>query len=137
MTANGDLAAKAVPPTTWPHACSCALLNASVGCVGRLACSAGVASGKLSVPSAGTWYVAVRYEAPYHFEAEFTVTVKQGLATRLTKLYGRRSSPKIWAFGWSARNHQTGFCGADQPVSKPRRNHTWTRGCSCDAGRTP
>ena len=73
------------------------------------AAAAGVASGKLKVPSSGTWYVAVRYEAPYHFEAEFTVKVMQGSATRLTKLYGRRSSPKIWAFGWSARNHEVGI----------------------------
>ena len=46
MTANGASAAKTVPSTTWPHACNCALLNASVGCGGRLACSAGGASGK-------------------------------------------------------------------------------------------
>eukprot|EP00964_Phaeocystis_antarctica_P138605 scaffold103266_cov66-Phaeocystis_antarctica.AAC.4 len=46
MTANGASAAKTVPSTTRPHACSCALLNASVGCGGRLACSSGGASGR-------------------------------------------------------------------------------------------
>ena len=36
----------------------------------------------------------------------FTLTVKQGAATRLQRIYGKRSTPKIWGFGWSALNHE-------------------------------
>ena len=98
----------------------------------------------MSVPSSGTWYVCVRYErecrtfimshrcirvecrdryeAPYRFEADFTVTASQGGAARLTKVYGKRSSPKIWPFGWSALNHEIGGCGADPT---PECHWTW------------
>ena len=50
---------------------------------------------------------------------------RRASATRLTKLYGRRSSPKIWAFGWSARNHEVGGCGAD-----PTPECKWTWGAT-------
>ena len=84
--------------------------------------SVGTASGTAAIPTAGTWYVAVRYEAPYRFGAEFTLTVKQGAAVKLTKLYGKRTSPKIWAFGWSAKNHDIGGCTLDPT---PECHWTW------------
>ena len=80
------------------------------------------ASGRVSVPSAGTWYVCVRYEAPYRFEVDFTVTASQSGVRKLAKLYGRRSSPKIWPFGWSQRNHQIAGCGANPT---PECHWTW------------
>ena len=92
-----------------------ALLHAPANATGR-------AVGSMIVPSAGTWYVCVRYEAPYRFEADFTVTVSQGGATRLTKVYGKRSSPKIWPFGWSLKNHEIAGCGADPT---PECHWTW------------
>ena len=95
------------------------------------AAAAGVASGRLAVPSAGTWYVCVRYEAPYHFEAEFTVTVKQGAATRLSSptrrlvmslplWQTRAKTSKDIARHWSTR----GLMGKRWPTWTPK---SWKR----------
>ena len=75
--------------------------------------SVGTAAGTATVPKAGVWYAIVRYEAPYRFSAEFEVTLKQGGAAKLSKLYGRRSSPKVWGFGYSLPNHEIGGCSWD------------------------
>ena len=85
-----------------------ALLHATNESVGTATSPAGV-----RVPHSGRWYVCVRYEAAYRFETDFTLTVKQGAATRLKRLYGLRKSPKIWAFGWSALNHEIAGCSLD------------------------
>lgn len=71
-----------------------ALLSAAPDAIGT------ATSGPVAIPRAGTWYVCVRYEAAYRFETEFQLTVKQG-SPKLTKMYGQRSSPKIWPFGTS------------------------------------
>ena len=39
----------------------------------------------VGIPKAATYYVGVRYEAAYRFETEFTLTVKQGSATKFTR----------------------------------------------------
>ena len=75
--------------------------------------SIGAASSAATIPLAGIWYVAVRYEAPFRFASEFTLSVKQGSAVKLSKLFGKRTSEKIWAFGWSAKNHEIAGCGLD------------------------
>jgi hypothetical protein len=93
-----------------------ALLHSTAASVGT------ATSAPLPVPTAGTWYVCVRYEAAYRFETEFKVTVLQGGASKLSKMYGQRSSNKIWSFGWSLRNHEIAGCGANPT---PECHWTW------------
>ena len=68
--------------------------------------SVGKAHGSIAIPKSATYYVAVRYEAAYRFETEFTLTISG--AGKFTKIYGQRASPKLWAFGWSLTNHKIG-----------------------------
>ena len=58
-----------------------------------------VATGTAHVAQADNYTVLVRYEAPYRFEVPFLVTVEQDGKTLLKAVYGRRTSPKVWAFG--------------------------------------
>ena len=76
----------------------------------------------VGIPKAATYYVGVRYEAAYRFETEFTLTVKQGSASKFTKLYGQRASPKMWSFGYSERNHEIAGCPGDPT---PECHWTW------------
>ena len=55
--------------------------------------SIGSAHGSMPIPKSATYYVAVRYEAAYRFETEFTVTIS-GAGT-FKKIYGQRASPKV------------------------------------------
>ena len=54
------------------------------------------AHGAVTVAEDGEYIVLVRYEALYRFETGFKVLVTQGGKTLLSKIYGRRSNPKIW-----------------------------------------
>jgi hypothetical protein len=76
----------------------------------------------VTIPTAGVWYVCVRYEAAYRFETQFTVVVKQQGGPKLTKLYGTRAANKIWSFGFSLRNHEIAGCGANPT---PECHWTW------------
>jgi hypothetical protein len=76
----------------------------------------------MSIPTSGTYYVCVRYEAAWSFETEFTLIVSQGGGAKLTKIYGQRQSPKLWAFGWSLINHEIAGCGANPT---PECHWTW------------
>jgi hypothetical protein len=93
-----------------------ALLHSTAASVGT------ATSGPLSVPTAGKWYVCVRYEAAYRFETEFKVTILQHGSSKLSKIYGQRGSNKIWSFGWSLRNHEIAGCGANPT---PECHWTW------------
>jgi hypothetical protein len=84
--------------------------------------SVGSARGTMQIPKAAKYYVGVRYEAAYRFETEFTLKVSQGGSAKLTQLYGQRASPKLWAFGWSLKNHEIGGCGLDPT---PECHWTW------------
>jgi len=62
-------------------------------------CDETVATIDVNIRDAGKYLVLARYEAPYHFEAQFHVKVTQGWRTVLDRLYGARKNLKIWAFG--------------------------------------
>ena len=69
--------------------------------------SIGTATGTASIPKAGAWYAIVRYEAPYRFSAEFTLTPKQG-AVKLTNLRQAQESENLglWVFAAEPRNRR-------------------------------
>jgi hypothetical protein len=50
------------------------------------------------VPAAGSYTVLVRYEAAYRYTSPFRLEVAQGGVMKLSRVYGKRSSLKIWAF---------------------------------------
>ena len=111
------------------------------GRTGRLTAeNGGFWPGQVHIPSTNTYYVCVRYEAAYLFETEFTLTVRQGSATKFTKLYGQRASPKMWAFGYSARNHEIAGCPGD-PTPECHwtwgATENWVRSCLQPACRGP
>jgi hypothetical protein len=111
-----------------------ALLHSTSASVGK------ATSPPVAIPKANTYYVGVRYEAAYRFETEFTLTVRQGSATKFTKLYGQRASPKMWAFGYSARNHEIAGCPGD-PTPECHwtwgATENWVRSCLQPACRGP
>eukprot|EP00039_Didymoeca_costata_P021098 m.343405 g.343405 ORF g.343405 m.343405 type:complete len:1268 (+) comp22801_c0_seq1:126-3929(+) len=59
------------------------------------------ATASFQVPAAGSYSVLVRYEAPYRFEVPFSVTVTQHNKPVMTRVYGRRSSLKVWGFSYA------------------------------------
>lgn len=61
-------------------------------------CDPTEASIEVQVPKAGKYLALVRYEAAYRFETQFTLTVEQGGAKKLDRLYGARDNLRIWAF---------------------------------------
>ena len=70
------------------------------------------AAAAFTVPAAGRYSVLIRYEAPFRFEIPFEVNITQpGHATAVfRRVYGRRSSPKVW--GFSAGRHSGEYdCG--------------------------
>jgi hypothetical protein len=91
-----------------------AMLHASANASGS------AVSPAMHVPTAGTWYLCVRYEAAYRFQTQFTVQAKQGSSVKLNKLFGTRAAPKLWAFGWS--NEATRGCKG-QPA--PECHWSW------------
>jgi len=52
----------------------------------------------VQVPKAGRYLALVRYEAAYRFETQFTLEIWQKDRKVLSRLYGARNNPKIWAF---------------------------------------
>ena len=67
------------------------------------------AATSVTVPAAGTYTVLVRYEAPYRFEVPFQLTVTQGGAKKISRVYGRRTNLKVWPF--SAGRSKGSLCG--------------------------
>lgn len=61
-------------------------------------CEPTEASIEVDVPKAGKYLALIRYEAAYRFESQFTLTVEQGGAKKLERLYGARDNLRIWAF---------------------------------------
>jgi hypothetical protein len=54
------------------------------------------------VAADGAYTVLIRYEAGYRFSSPFKVTVAQHGRTAFEKVYGLRTTPKVWAF-WNSR----------------------------------
>ena len=60
----------------------------------------------------GTYHVMARYEAGFRFSSPFRIEVKQGAATLFSKVYGLRTTPKVWAFQTARAKDASSGCGA-------------------------
>ena len=67
------------------------------------------AAASVLVPHSGSCAVLARFEMPYRFEVPFKMTITQAGATKFTRVFGRRSSLKIW--GFSAGRARGSLCG--------------------------
>lgn len=79
------------------------------------------ASTLLPVPQQGHFHVLVRYEAGYRFNSPFQVTVEQhGGGVVFTKVYGLRSSLRVWGFGGCGSTMEHGLANL---ATECRRNY--------------
>lgn len=62
-----------------------------------------VATQVVDIPCADAYHVAVRYEQPYNFSAEFTVEIVQGGKVVYRDLFGRLDDPKMWPMNRNKR----------------------------------
>jgi hypothetical protein len=70
----------------------------------------------VNIKDAGKYLVLARYEAPYHFEAQFHMKVAQSGRTVLDRLYGARKNLKVWAFGKKLTTEVAWDWGASENV---------------------
>ena len=54
------------------------------------------AAASVLVPHDGTYAVLARFEMPYRFDIPFQMAITQAGATKYTRIFGRRSSLKVW-----------------------------------------
>ena len=57
-----------------------------------------IAASNAAIQEAGTYTVLLRYEALYRFETPVLVTVSQAGKQLLSRVYGQRSSLKVWGY---------------------------------------
>jgi len=62
-------------------------------------CKETAATINVDIKEAGKYLVLARYEAAYHFQTQFHVTIVQGSKTVFNRLYGARDYMKIWSSG--------------------------------------
>eukprot|EP01045_Picozoa_sp_COSAG04_P002623 COSAG04_NODE_97_length_26459_cov_6.507246_11_plen_1116_part_00 len=67
------------------------------------------AAAAFTLPAAGHYSVLIRYEAPFRFEIPFQVAITQRGTTVFSKIFGRRSNPKVW--GFTAGRHAGEYAG--------------------------
>jgi hypothetical protein len=78
--------------------------------------SSGSASAYVRIAQAGTYNVLLLYEALYRFETPVAVTVSQSGKQLFSRVYGYRSSPKVWGYPYAvtlgpARASKRSACG--------------------------
>ncbi|MHB9106909.1 MAG: beta-galactosidase trimerization domain-containing protein [Armatimonadota bacterium] len=62
-------------------------------------CDETMATINVNVKEAGRYLVLARYEAPYRFEARFSIKIEQNGKEVFNQLFGARNNVKVWAFG--------------------------------------
>eukprot|EP00041_Stephanoeca_diplocostata_P032483 m.1041146 g.1041146 ORF g.1041146 m.1041146 type:complete len:1572 (-) comp24157_c0_seq4:1290-6005(-) len=78
------------------------------------------ATAQFPIPQHGQFHVLLRYEAGYRFNSPFRVTVKQRGAVVFSKVYGLRSSLRVWSFGGCGPTQGQGIASL---VDECRRNY--------------
>ena len=66
-------------------------------------------SATVAVPADGQFHVMARYEAGYRFSSPFRVTARQNASVLFDRVFGLRTTPKVWPF-WYSRSVASG-CG--------------------------
>ncbi|MFP4027370.1 MAG: beta-galactosidase trimerization domain-containing protein [Candidatus Brocadiia bacterium] len=61
-------------------------------------CEENTATIQAQIPEDGRYLALVRYEAPYRFQAQFTLRISQNGKTVLNRTYGSLDNLKIWPF---------------------------------------
>src|SRR5262249_13204088 len=81
-----------------------------------------VASQVVQIPGDGSYQVLARYEQPFNFAAEFTVTIEQKGKEVYREHFGRLQDPKIWALNGHKRvpMERYGWGGTDNVVWQER-----------------
>ena len=68
-----------------------------------------LASQKIDVPEDGVYQVMARYEQPFNFSVEFSVSVEQGGVEVYREMFGKLEDPRIWPLNGHKRKPMERF----------------------------